>query len=996
MRKIFLLAALLILTQAVFAQENNDNTNVTVDQAKENSKGILKQLFMFKMAADVLETRQLISDNDLGDSIENHMTNYDNALFFKSTLEYDFFWNSVLGRKKYKVPSSKIFLESKDKYLANNVVNTSIDFDIVLTPQWENPATEDKLKDYTIEITPKNYVNLDFSESDKVKFKNTLNSRFSTNVSTPKLAPVSEAVFDGLENLRTLLTKSTLSPSDILEIQFSKKFVPNNNEDKFKLDFNLKETNLADIKKVSLEIYKKVGDENIVLHKSNDITDLENIKYFEWDGKKKSDGETEEVNYVTYADNPLFAKVIASEGEGGNNYTLEGEFKVKGNLVELSCLSFFEIEEDSSPFEIEYNIDNSKDEVKFVAGKVVITDKNGDKIDEIELAKSGDVLESNSIEWDAKGFKDKLKCENSPLNFELIASTDTEFKDNYTDIRASHLNPLKIVNKTEDGVFAPGIKNSVNKELKIEYELKSIDGIDLSNAKIQIVDKNNNLIIESLSGFSVEKKKINWDGKKSDNSFILNDDCDFKIQLVAGRDNKFVAEVAGNVDPDAESWRDFKYKDDWRTFDEYKEIKELYIDEFEELEIETDDPLKYITDNYVDAEFLGREITVNKRFLYVLRHIEEQMGRGVDGNSNSNSYSDYKTLFSEISSDARMSTINTSAGQVLSNHSLGFAIDFDATKNPMIGSVNMYLFNWIVSDLYLYGIRSDKEKMKSAHDLFKERVIDKAISISDIQLIFSEITDYENNTTYYQIKDLINNPIGVDLENMVNTLKELMEEPEENYLEIIEKSEEYWTLTNDIGQKILKLKEILPKYNKGLFLEYQSKESYEGAILYLSDMEGQTLKTLEWLKEIFDYYEGNSLEQWLVRVQDFFLGKTNEINTAYNCTVLNGLIERLSSIENKIKNEKSTNTSFKTFGNNLKLDIENAGPVTGNKLFDFGYFALSLEIVSKVYTDNEYTYWGGLYKTNHDWMHFEIRESNQKRLIELTDKNIDDYLKKFE
>lgn len=203
MRKIFLLAAFIILTQAVFAQENNDNTTVTVDEAKENSKGILKQLFMFKMAADVLETRALISDNDLGDSIENHMDNYDNALFFISKLEYDFFWNSVLGRKKYKVPSSKMFLDSKDKYLENNVVNTSIDFDIVLTPQWEDPSTEEKLKDYKVKIEPSNFINLsEFDADKKTEFNNLLNSHFSTNVVTPKDAPVNDAVFDGLDYLK--------------------------------------------------------------------------------------------------------------------------------------------------------------------------------------------------------------------------------------------------------------------------------------------------------------------------------------------------------------------------------------------------------------------------------------------------------------------------------------------------------------------------------------------------------------------------------------------------------------------------------------------------------------------------------------------------------------------------------------------------------------------------------------------------------------------------
>lgn len=199
MKKILINILVLFLTFEIgFAQSDS------IEVAKTKAKGILKELFMFKMAVDVIETRQLISNNELGDSVENYMTNYDNALFFKSTLDYDFFWNSVLERKKYKVPSNKMFLDSKSKYLSNNEVGTSIDFDIVLTPNWEDPAKEDKLKDYKVKITPGNYINLDFIEYDeRTSLDETMNS-FLTKVATPKEAKVNDAVFEGLEKLRVL------------------------------------------------------------------------------------------------------------------------------------------------------------------------------------------------------------------------------------------------------------------------------------------------------------------------------------------------------------------------------------------------------------------------------------------------------------------------------------------------------------------------------------------------------------------------------------------------------------------------------------------------------------------------------------------------------------------------------------------------------------------------------------------------------------------------
>ena len=267
MRKIFLLAAFIILTQAVFAQENNENTNVSVDQAKENSKGILKELFMFKMAADVLETRALISDNELGDSIENHMANYDNALFFKSTMEYDFFWNKVLGRKKYKVPSSKMFLDSKDKYLEKNEVGTSIDFDIVLTPQWENPATQDKLKDYTIKITPDNYTGLAFTSEQKEQFSTTLNSELAETYTTPKNAEVNKAVFAGLAELRALLGEAQKPVNINLGISFK-----SYNQQKYGFD-----DLTYDVHKPTYETKKYNGNELVLPWKSLESSSVDQV-----------------------------------------------------------------------------------------------------------------------------------------------------------------------------------------------------------------------------------------------------------------------------------------------------------------------------------------------------------------------------------------------------------------------------------------------------------------------------------------------------------------------------------------------------------------------------------------------------------------------------------------------------------------------------------------------------------------------------------------------
>jgi len=205
MRIALIILSFLLFFSPVLAQ---DADTISVEQAKVKTRTFFDELFMFRMAADVFETRALISDNELGDSVENYMDHYDNALFFISRLEYDFFWNNILGRKKYKVPSSKLFLDSKDSYINKNEPGSSIDFDIVLTPQWEDPATEDKVKDYKVQINTANYTNVAFTTDQKEHLQTVLNSPFTENYSTPKDAAVNEAVFNGLAELRKLLTEA--------------------------------------------------------------------------------------------------------------------------------------------------------------------------------------------------------------------------------------------------------------------------------------------------------------------------------------------------------------------------------------------------------------------------------------------------------------------------------------------------------------------------------------------------------------------------------------------------------------------------------------------------------------------------------------------------------------------------------------------------------------------------------------------------------------------
>ncbi|MCG8411835.1 MAG: hypothetical protein MI739_11200, partial [Bacteroidales bacterium] len=213
----YFVVLLLFISSVGFAQNNKPQETISDDSVqvlKAKVRTFFDELFMFEEAQHVIEARQLVSNKELGDSVQKHIKDYNNALFFISKVDINFFWNRVLNRKKYVVPSRKMFLDSKDKYLRKNTPASSIDFDIVLTPQWEDPQRKTDVKDYKINIKPHNYTKLTFSSEQKNNFKKVLNTPLKASYKTPKEAEVNKDVFAGLGELRNLL-KTTSKPANI-------------------------------------------------------------------------------------------------------------------------------------------------------------------------------------------------------------------------------------------------------------------------------------------------------------------------------------------------------------------------------------------------------------------------------------------------------------------------------------------------------------------------------------------------------------------------------------------------------------------------------------------------------------------------------------------------------------------------------------------------------------------------------------------------------------
>lgn len=1020
MRKIFILTAFISLFNPVFAQDSP--TTEEIEEAKDKSKGFLNELFMFKMAADVIETRQIISNNELGDSVESYMSNHDNALFFISTLDYDFFWNDVLGRKKYKVPSSNVFLESRDKFMEKHN-GSSIDFDIVLTPQWENLATEDNLKDYKVEIIPGNYLKLDFAESDRTKFRDVMNSHFSENVATPKLAPVNEAVFDGLKTLRTLLEKSTLSPDDIIGIQFSKKFVPNNSDEKFKLDFNLKETNLADIKKVRLEIYKK-GD-NEVLYTSIDITDLENIKYFEWDGKKKSNGETEEVNYVTYADNPLLAKVIASEGEGGKNYTVEGEFNVKGELIDVKYItSMFDLK-NSEAINLEYTIEQVED-VNIQYGKYEIIDKDKNVIasGKLDVANLEDIedgkYKKGDLTWpktdEINNFISKVSEEKNPYQVVLTVSENEEFSQvsTYNGLANTEVMPEIVEITKYDEEFASLLIPLADEGFKIEYEVKDLSKYEIKYAKMEVYKPNSTTpcFVKKLlnNGTKINsedqltenefKGKFIWDGKMSEGGdagkFIerfynnnFEEENPFKVIISASKTEdykkNYKAMVNANVDMYSKEWNAYpqmhiyvellsKYPEKNR-YKRYTTLREKYKSDITRkgIDLTNSSPIEYLANNTESYVFLNQNIRVHKNFKPILQDVESQLSDlySQDGH--------YKDKIGHLS----IRLIRDETSTSISNHGFGFALDIDANNNPYMTGKDCESFCQFVE--LTTGI-SMYNKLLTAEEtmIANEALINKFTEIS-LSELFSHLNIVKTNIVDgpISIVDINSQDFHIWSNDIYNAYETLLLKAKQNNASVSECTA-LRKLIDDYYEKLVKIQDDLEAYKKGLFLTEVSdgvvEENAYDEFNYFKEYVDEISDDFISIEGIVDKINLSISNQTSFAVADY---PSDDLISYvdFNEAKMNTLIEK---IEIKL-NILGGKDNIKEFVVDYLSNNFNSGHNL-NDLIVNGFLGLETELINSIlYKNSSYGQgvrrigikWGGEYEKIKDWMHFEIEKRYQ-------------------
>ncbi len=217
-------------------------------------------------------------------------------------------------------------------------------------------------------------------------------------------------------------------------------------------------------------------------------------------------------------------------------------------------------------------------------------------------------------------------------------------------------------------------------------------------------------------------------------------------------------------------WTAFEYIEDYPlcSRSEYFEIRDLYLERMNEIGVDTSvvDPIEYLNTHLVSGEFLEMDIPlINIRFLYFLRKLEKELGRGENGgNQYQQICQELQQNESEISSYARMSTVGSGNDETLSDHGLGYAIDIDAEKNIYVGEGRLAAYIEFLTNIDLVNNDLTIEKSKIAHDRFMYR---KANSESEFKSIFTS----ELIQQYIYLKNLDEDTITSYLEALCNQMQ---------------------------------------------------------------------------------------------------------------------------------------------------------------------------------------------------------------------------------
>lgn len=590
--------------------------------------------------------------------------------------------------------------------------------------------------------------------------------------------------------------------------------------------------------------------------------------------------------------------------------------------------------------------------------------------------------------------------------------------------------------------FEPG-----KKDLSIEYSITKLEDIakehkDVTKAFIWILKDGEAVYTSDLSIKNTNTFKWNGKSNNGETETYIEGLSEFTIKIGVTIEYDYspenIVEWLFTKDVDfklttekEKNWAVLKWKKDFEELNQknmqlvsetrYIERRGQYITRLEALGISTAEtsPLEYLNEHLVAGDFLGQEIpSINIRFLYFLRKLEEELGRGKKWSQNSATFNNYCALAPFIQDYARMSSVGSSS---ISDHATGFAFDFDKDKNPYLENGNKYqdkLIQIVTGKKMLnmtYNVFSGNgaDEIKKASNDFLERIEGNDFGIGDNN--FGELkTVYENVANYSDKVILIKTDKSTEFNNLIsevvstigsfvtdnpNILQNELEVQKQSLQDAVETTINFFQLYKT-GLDELKI--LIDASKSGLFINYDMGSNYEQLYSFITDYRAKVNSIITYLENITDLPTG------------FHIAWDNGINTLKNnlssISFGSGYQPYLTQFVTKFNEKKNIlGTEIKEFPQKLKDETKGRDSYMGGKLFENGFCSLEASLVkaiiqTKVTINNEQMrlMWGGSYNSSKDIMHFELRKQAastdrpwQKIVHEIDMKDIKDYLNLF-
>ena len=563
-----------------------------------------------------------------------------------------------------------------------------------------------------------------------------------------------------------------------------------------------------------------------------------------------------------------------------------------------------------------------------------------------------------------------------------------------------------------DEEFSAGIKDYSGNMLNVSYAMKKHELYDLKVAKFKVYNIRDSLVYDSeKDGNRVpikEEGQFSWDGKMNvgvnDSKYIRYSDSPFKVKLMASTnalyEEVFEADTTASVDEDADKWNDFKFKDAvadksvW-SYEAFKSLDSQYKKSMKGLGLEKQHPLEYLNESLVPIKFLEQgPILLNIRFAYVLKLFEQSL--------DSDKREEYEQYLNGVTFSSKLRM--TPLGSNVSNHALGFALDLDAVDNPMIVDQHLYHFIAFVTGFDSFYNRRERtnafiDELKNAHSTFIDRLrldTEDKITWNDLLDAAEKIDAFERrndeqkkkNTTplIYPLSEIANNRPLDDIAG-VHTFIESITNGNVTEERILQDCNESLKSLDAIESEINTVRSVISEYEKGMLREYFVPLEIVSLKEYLDLVDSQITRSRASINSLIEYVNLNDVEQLL---QDFvsylnnLLEEEQEERLALDeskAGQVKSFYAHITGIYSEFKELDSELESYKKYLEKIKTQVDRAGLVTGKKLMEKGFFNLRSDLI-KDWLAIDYSYWGGFYTTNHDFMHIEVINGWKNRALD--------------